>query len=301
MATLGKITATTVLFSAALIAAGCAELQQLADSALPPIDRIQRQLQSQDRQVRMAALDEAENLESQFALQNLILGQALKGHPDDGPAKVNYPDDVRIGAVDKMFEKGKILALIGLADDYRVGGGKMAMAKGDNSITSHIKNRIRTVDGLEKLCKECSGLQWKNDWTSERWFLIGTVSPDDPCPLSNECLLWAVRHINDKAMKNIFDRETGFASTAGEIAVKKMTDYGCLKAVAMDTTCLVHPRIVAAEKMFKHNSINGNDILAVISSFEKADEEQMTQIAKAGLGAAKRIGAQNIIDALEGR
>ena len=297
----GKITVTVLLTGAALIVAGCAELQQLADSALPPIDRIQRQLQSQDRQVRMAALDEAANSESAYALQNLILGQALKGHPDDRPTEVNYPDDVRIGAVDKLFEKGKILALIGLADDYRVGGGKMAMVKGDNSITSHIKNRIRTVDGLEKLCKESSGLKWKNDWTKERWFLIGTVSPDDPCPLSNECLLWAVRHINDKTMKNIFDHETGFASTAGENAVKKMTDYDCLKAVAMDTTCLVHPRIVAAEKVFQHNRVSGNDILAVIASFENADEEQMTQIAKAGLAAAKRIGAQNVIDALEGK
>ena len=296
----GKITAIVLLAGAALIVAGCAELQQLADSALPPIERIQRQLQSQDRSVRMAALDEAAKLESQYALQNLVLGQALKGHPDDRPVEVNYPDDVRIGAVDKLFEKGKILTLIGLADDYRVGGGKMAMDNGDNSITSHTRNRIRTVDGLEKLCKECSELQWKNDWTKERWFLIGTVSPDDPCPLSNECLLWAVRHINDMTMKNVFDRKTGFASTAGENAVKLMTDYRCLKAVAMDTTCLVHPRIVAAEKVFKHNSVSGNDILAVIASFEKADEEQMTQIAKAGLNAAKRIGAQNAVNALEG-
>ena len=296
----GKITAAVLLMGAALIVAGCAELQHLADSALPPIERAQRQLQSQNLQVRMAALNDI--ADSENALKNVILGQNLRLHPEeDRQEKVDYPEDVRIGAAEKLFEKGKILALIGLADDYRVGGGKMAMAKGDSSITSHIKNRIRTVEGLEKLCKECSGLQWKNDWTKESWILIGTVSPDDPCPLNNECLLWAVRHINDKTMKNIFDQETGFASTAGENAVKRMTDYGCLKAVAIDTTCLVHSRIVAAEKVFNHNSVNGNDILAVIASFEKADEEQMTQIAKAGFAAAKRIGAQNVVDALEGK
>lgn len=304
MATLEKITAATVLFSAALIVAGCAELQQLAYSALPPINRIQRQLQSQDRQVRMAALDEAANLESQFALQNLILGQALKGGHrgrGDRPIEVNYPDDVRIGAVDKLFEKGEILTLIGLADDYRAGGGKMAMVEGDNSLTSHIKNRIRTIDGLEKLCKETAGLQWKNDWTKERWFLIGTVSPDDPCPLSNECLLWAVRHINDKAMKNIFDRETGIASTASANVVKMMTDYGCLKAVAMDKTCLIYPRLAAAEKLFKHNNLVGSDILPVIASLEEADDSQTTELAQAGLSAAKRIGANEVVNVLEGK
>lgn len=301
MATLGKITVATVLFSAVLIVAGCAELQQLADSALPPIDRIQRQLQSQDRQVRMAALDEAANSESAYALQNLILGQALKGHPDDRPTEVNYPDDVRIGAVDKLFEKGKILTLISLADDYSAGGGKMAMVEGDNSLTSHIKNRIRTIDGLEKLCKETAGLQWKNDWTKERWFLIGTVSPDDPCPLSNECLLWAVRHINDKAMKNIFDRETGIASTASANVVKKMTDYGCLKAVAMDKTCLIYPRLAAAEKLFKHNNLVGSDILPVIASLEEADDSQMTELAQVGLSAAKRIGAKDVVNVLGGK
>jgi len=318
MAILGKITSATVLFGVTLIAAGCAELQQLGDklqqlgdelqqraeSALPPIDRIQRQLQSQNKQVRMAALDEAANLESQFALQNLILGQALEGRPDAyGHRKVNYPDDVRIGAIDKLFEKGEILTLIKLADDYRIGGGRVAMVKGDNSITSHIKNRIRTVEGLEKLCKECSRLQGGIDWLRVSWILIGTGSHDDQCPLSNECLLWAVRHINDKTMKNIFDLfpRTGMASAAGENAVKRMTDYGCLKTVAMDAACLMQPRIAAAEKMFKHSSINGNDILAVIASFEKADEEQMTQIAKTGLDAAKRIGAQNVVDALEGK
>ena len=293
-----KITVTALLIGTALIVAGCAELQQLADSALPPIERTQRQLQSQDQQVRMAALNDI--ADSEDSLKNVILGQDLRGL-DYKFTEVKYPDDVRIGAVDKLFEKGKVLALIGLARDYRIGGGKMAMVNGDNSITSHIKSRIRTIEGLEKLCKECSKLQWKNDWTSERRLLIGTVSPDGPCPLSNECLLWAVRHVNDKTMKNVFDRETGNSSKAGENIVKRMTDYGSLKIVAMDATCLILPRIVAAEKMFKHNSVNGNDILAVIASFEKADEEQMTQIAKAGLDAAKRIGAQNVVDALEGK
>lgn len=300
MASLEKITAATVLFSAALIVAGCAELQQLADSALPPIDRIQRQLQSQNRQVRMAALDEAANLESQFALQNLILRQALKGHPDDRPIKVDYPDDVRIGAVDKLFEKGKILTLIGLANDYRIGGGKVALVEGDNSLTSHIKTRIRTIDGLEKLCKETSTLQWKNDWTAERWHLIGKENPDNPCPLSNECLAWAVRHCNEKAIKNIFDEKFASAGEAGVNAVKEMSDYGSLKAVAMDKTCLIHPRLVAAEKLFKHDNLVGSDILPVIASLEAVDDEQMTELARAGLTAAKRIGASDVVNALEG-
>jgi len=295
----GNVAATVLLTGAALIVAGCAELQQLGASALPPIERTQRLLQLPDQRIRMAALKDI--ADSENALQNVVLGQGLRGHPDDRPTKVEYPNDVRIGAVDKLFEKGKILTLIGLADDYRIGGGKIAMVKGDNSITSHIKNRIRSVDGLEKLCKECSVLRWKNDWRKEEWLLIGTGSPDDPCPLSNECLLWAVRHITDKTMKNVFDHETGNSSTAGENAVKRMTDYGCLKTVAMDTACLMHPRIVAAERVFAHSSVSGNDILAVIASFEKADEEQLTQIAKAGLDAAKRIGAQDVVDALEGK
>ena len=301
MATLGKITAATVLFSAALIVAGCAELQQLADSALPPIDRIQRQLQSQNKQVRMAALDEAANIESQFVLQNLILGQALKGHPDDRPIKVNYPDDVRIGAVDKLFEKGKILTLIGLAKDYRIGGGKVALVEGDNSLTSHIKTRIRTIDGLEKLCKETASLQWKNDWTAERWHLLGKENPDDPCPLSNECLVWAVRHSNEKAIKNIFDIRSESAGTAGANAVSEMTDYDSLKIVAMDKTCLIYPRLAAAGKLFKHNNLVGSDILPVIASLEEADDSQMTELAQAGLSAAKRIGANDVVNALGGK
>ena len=289
-----KITVSVLMTGAALIFAGCAELQQLADSALPPNERAQRRLQSKDRQVRITALNDI--ADSKDALINVILGQDLCGSPNNIHYAVKYPDDVRVGAVDILFEKGKILALIGLVDDYRVGGGRIAMVKGDNSITSHIKDRIRTVDGLEKLCNECAGLQWKNDWTKEKWYLMGT---DDPCLLSNECLLWALRHIYDKTMKNIFDSKTGSATTAGENVVKKMTDYSCLKTVAMDATCLMHIRIVAAEKMFKHSSVNGNDILAVIASFENADEEQMIQIAKLGLDAAKRIGAQNVVDALE--
>ena len=300
MATLGKITVTTVLFSAVLIVAGCAELQQLADSALPPIERTQRQLQSPNQQMRMAAVNDI--ADSENALKNVILGQELRGHPeDDRQMKVNYPDDVRTGAVDKLFEKGKILTLIGLADDYRTGGGTVALVEGDNSLTSHIKNRIRTVEGLEKLCKETSSLQWKNNWTAERWFLLGKTSPDDPCPLSNECLVWAVRHSNEKAIKNIFDEKFASAGEAGVNVVKEMSDYGSLKAVAMDKTCLIYPRIAAAEKLFKHNNLVGSDILPVIASLEEADDSQMTELAQAGLSAAKRIGAKDVVNVLGGK
>ena len=299
MTSYGKIKEITLLAGVALIVAGCAELQQLADSALSPIERTQRQLQLPNQQMRMAAVNDI--ADSENALKNVILGQELRGHPeDDRQMEVNYPDDVRICAADKLFEKGKIIALIALADDYRSGGGKMAMVKGDNTLVSHIKNRIRTVEGLEKLCKETSSLQWKNNWTAERWFLLGKTSPDDPCPLSNECLVWAVRHCNEKAIKNIFDERFESAGTAGANAVNEMTDYDSLKIIAMDKTCLIYPRLAAAEKLFEHNNLVGSDILPVIASLEEADDSQMTELAQAGLSAAKRIGANDVVNALEG-
>lgn len=302
MASLGRITTASLLLGASLVVAGCAELQQLADAALPPVERVQRQLQSQNQHVRMTALNNIADSEDALMLMNVVLGQELRGHPSDpSQRKVNYPNDVCVGAVDKLFEKGRILDLIALDNDFRIGGGKMALVNGDNSLTSHIKNRIRTIDGLEKLCKETVSLQWKNDWTAERWCLIGKVSPDDPCPLSNECLAWAVRHCNEKAIKNIFDEKFGSAGTAGANAVKEMTDYGLLKTVAMDKTCLVHPRLAAAEKLFKHSHLIGSDILTVITSFEEADDSQMAELAQAGLSAAKRIGANDVVNALGGR
>ena len=296
---------TAMVTGIIILIVGCAEMQTLVDSALPPIERVQRQLQSSDAQIRMNALSQITttndgSINPELTLKNVILGQGLRNHPDDYRAeKVNYSEDVRIGAASKLFERGKILSLINIADDDRIGGGKKAMISGDNPIVTHIKKMVRTIEGLEKLCAECSSLREKSDWIKESWFLIG--DPEALCPLNNECLLWVVRHAKDRTITNIFDHKTGSAATAGVNAVKKMTDYGCLKTVATDTSCLIDPRITAAEKLFKHENINGDDILSVIASFEKADDEQMAQLAKAGIGAAKRIGAQNVINTLEGK
>ena len=295
-----KTTAVALLTGMTMMIAGCAELQTLADSVQPPVDRLQRQLQSNDAQVRQGALSQIVEsshgaLDSDQALKNIILGQRLL-ESGNGP-EVNYPEDVRIGAVDKLFEKGRVLALINLADDYRIGGGKMAMVNGEGSIVSYMKRRARTPEGLEKLCRDCSQCKWGPDWQRIKFFLLGT---EKSSPLSDECLLWAVRHVNDETIQHVFDPEWNSAKNAGVNIVKKLTNIGNLKSVAVDTSCLVTARVVAAEQVFNHKDVKGKDILEVIGSFEKADDEQMARVAQAGLAAAKRIGANDVVKTLEG-
>ena len=204
-----KSTVAVLLTGVVMMIAGCAELQTLADSVQPPADRLQRQLQSNDAQVRQGALSQIvesshEVLDSDQALINIILGQGLREYNSYNGPEVNYPEDVRTGAVDKLFEKGRILALISLEYDYRVGGGGMEMVKGESAIVSYMKKRVRTPEGLEKLCRERSQCNGGPDLRRIQYFLLGT---EKSCPLSDECLLWAVRHVNDDPIKYIFDPE----------------------------------------------------------------------------------------------
>ena len=296
-----KTTVVVLLTGMTMMITGCAELQTLADSVQPPVDRLQRQLQSNDAQVRLGALSQIvesshDVLDSDQALRNIILGQRLLEY-GNGP-EVKYPEDVRIGAVDKLFEKGRVLALINLADDYRIGGGKMAMVNGESSIVSYMKRRVRTPEGLEKLCRECSQCTWGPALPRIKFFLFGAK---ESSPLSDECLLWAVRHVNDDPIKYIFDPEWRSTKNAGVNIVKKLTSIGNLKSIAVDTSCLVTARVVAAEQVFNHKDVKGKDILEVIGSFEKADDEQMVRVAQAGLAAAKRIGANDVVKTLEGK
>ncbi len=298
-----KTTVAVLLTGVVMMIAGCAELQTLADSVQPPADRLQRQLQSNDAQVRQGALSQIvesshEVLDSDQALINIILGQGLREYNSYNGPKVNYPEDVRTGAVDKLFEKGRVLALINLADDYRIGGGMMAMVNGESSIVSYMKRRVRTPEGLEKLCRECSQCKWGPDLRRIQYFLLGT---EKSCPLSDECLLWAVQHVNDETIQYVFDPEWSSMKNAGVNIVKKLTNIGNLKSVAVDTSCLVTARVVAAEQLFNHKDVKGKDILEVIGSFEKADDEQMARVAQAGLVAAKRIGANDVVKTLEGK
>ena len=283
--------------------AGCMQMQLQAG--------LQDKLQSSDKQVRIKAVAQV-HAEDYF---NVLFGRKLNKSRHlfgFGRDDVDYATDVKFAVVDKMFHEGLFSALIAMATDYRMGGGKDAMIEGDTPITQYISDKFRTPEGLEELCNRLGdnprsladkdkifvqrlGLV-EGGWEvgkkgADRLFCSLWLSGDD------EFFTWLAMHPDLSEVRTALTHK----GEVGEEAVRKISGADSLSIIAQNIKCSESVRIQAAKKLFNHANVTGEQILAVITSFNGVDEETLGKIAYEGLKAAKRIGATNVVQALESK
>lgn len=266
----------------AVVALGCALLtgcQELAAS----IERCNSSLGRGVSQTSdVATLDKKE-------LPNVILGYPIgtpywEDYRHSSIRKVQYTSEVKLSAIDRMFNEGMITELISLADDYRIGGGKMGMVNGDSFEAESIKAKFRTPEGLEILCARIKKDQWDS---KARKFLDRLKLTGD-----ESFFLWLALHPDMYELVTYDDIDS---------LVGKISSADSLLLVATERKCHKATRMMAAKKLFGHANVTGEQILAVITSFGGVDEETLGKIADEGLKAAKRIGATNVVQALESK
>ncbi|MGN0854018.1 MAG: hypothetical protein ACI4R9_00695 [Kiritimatiellia bacterium] len=248
---------------------------------------LQMQLQSNDEQERMAALAQL----SDSDLENVILGRPLeKGSPlYQQRGDVTYPDDVKIGAIDKLYEKGKVEKLIGLADDYRIGGGKMAMIHGETPTTKAIKEKFRTPKGLEQLCAACEdGSSSAERMLSGMWKNSG-----------DDFFLWVIQNEERKALKNTFEKE--WNDRVGQKAVARINSADVLASIAQGGSFKMGTRVAAAKRLFGVGGVKGDVVQSTVASFDGSKDSVIVEVADCGIACAKRIGATDVAQSLEAK
>ena len=251
---------------------------------------LQTQLQSNNEQERMSALAQL----SDNDLENVILGRPL----EDGASpyykprgEISYSDDVKMGAIDRLYEKGKIEKLIDLADDHRTGGGKMEMVYGETPTTKAIKSKLKLTspDGWNNLLT-----LWKKEgsYSARKMFRKLWGETDDAF------YVWIASQEDRKAMNEIFQPSSG---DIGKECVERIKHSDSLLALIKNKQCPLYTRLWAEDKIFKRNDVSPNEILAIVASFEGCKDVQIGGIVADGIGCAKRIGAKAVVATLEAK
>ena len=289
----------------AVIPFGCALLTGFAQMQAQM--QLQSGLQSSDKQVCKDAVAKIQPDDYFNVLFDRRLNNATLPY---GSQNAKYSTDVKFAVIDKMYDEGLFSALIAMATDYRMGGGKTAMVEGDSCLTQYISDKFRTPEGLEELCNRL-GDNPRSLADADRRFAarlveggweVGKKGADRLfCSLWNSgddvFFTWMAMH------PDISEVDTALTNKGevGEKAVRKISGADSLSIVAQNAKCRKAVRIQAAMKMFNHANVKGEQILAVITSFSGVDEETLGKIADEGLKAAKRIGAVNVVQALEAK
>lgn len=292
-----KVIGAVIPFGCALLT-GCAQMQAQM--------QLQSGLQSSDKQVRRDAVakigpDDYFNVLFDRRLNNATLPY--------GSRDAKYSTDVKFAVIDKMYDEGLFSALIAMATDYRFGGGTAAIIKGDTPITQYISDKFRAPEGLEELCNRL-GDNPRSLTDADRKFAQGIVGGGWEIGREGADRLFC--HLWDSGDDAFFTRvamnpdisedRTLLRPHYGEVgkeAVRKISGADSLSIVAQNINCSKSVRTQAARKLFNHANVTGEQILAVITSFSEIDEETLGKIADEGLKAAKRIGAVNVVQALE--
>lgn len=238
---------------------------------------LQMQLQSDNEQTRMEALE----LLTDRDLSLIIRGRAIK----DGASKyfpprheaVSYNKDVKIAAVNKLYDKGKYGDLIdGLRHDEEVKAAVMA--------------KIATPDEFEKLY-----VAKEKNYDNDAMRLLQKVSSDD-------FFVWVAQHEQRPWMTNVFGDLAGYhmrSIDCGPEAVSKIKSVGALITVAQDHSCIFRTRFAAAEKALDSEGINGNDIRTIMASFDGCENSRVVELAEAAIKSANRVGAMDVAQEVE--
>lgn len=108
-----------------------------------------------------------------------------------------------------------------------------------------------------------------------------------------ELLVWAVKNVDKRGVSRFFGDE--------EKIIEKMSDTKYLMMVAEDTAISAKVRQAAACKLLKDKSIKSDAILKTVNLFNPKDEEVFSDVAAEGLVAARRIGDEDLVNAIKGK
>ena len=257
---------------------------------------VQMQLQSGDEQTRIAALDQLTDDD----LGRVIFGYPLRDAVSFLYQQRGYSDDVKIAAINKLWEKGCYSRLASLCFGCTGYRDEWRIQVGDIKVEA-IKMKFATLDGYELLCSIAD----RRDRAAIK--LLGKMSGDD-------FFVWVAHNEKREGIVSAFNRPwkrrrpvgsgvTYIRSTVGEHAVSQIKGTGALAKVAQDRSCQVFPtRFYAAEKAFGNGDISGDDIRAIMASFDGCNEySEVLNIAGMAINAAKRIGATDVVQELESK
>ena len=293
-----KVIGAVIPFGCALLT-GCAQMQAQM--------QLQSGLQSSDKQVCKDAVAKIQPDDYFNVLFDRRLNNATLPY---GSQNAKYSTDVKFAVIDRMYNEGLFSALIAMSTDYRMGGGKVSMLEGDTPITQYISDKFRTPEGLEELCNRL-GDNPRSLTDADRRFAqelveggweVGEKGADRLfcslwCSGDDAFFTWLAMHPDISEVRTTLTHK----GEVGEEAVRKISGADSLSIVAQNIKCSKSVRTQAAKKLFNHANVTGEQILAVIISFSGDDEESLGKIADEGLKAAERIGATNVVQALEAK
>ena len=192
------------------------------------------------------------------------------------PGTAQYPDDIRVAAIDRMYNEGMLSELQSIA---------CKLFKSDDEVVKQaIKTKLVTPERLEMLCK-------RQEWMA---FAVLVGTPDE------SICAWIVRHPD--LMEHMFGSHHA-ATRYGYGSYKMIANISSadlLLAIIADRNCLWEARYNAAIKLFNYDNVTSAQIRAAISSLNDVSDGNLTEVAEEGLKAARRIGATDIVKALEG-
>ena len=248
---------------------------------------LQMQLESSDAQMRMDALSQVPSEKLAYIVWNVPLSySSLKPYRHchwqrrGSPETAQYPDDIRVAAIDRMYNEGMITQLCEIAEDC-MRGPALALTSDEVFIRKSITAKFMTLEGFTVLANQAKA---SSDGSDIRSLYHSVLYQSD-----------------DSLIKIIAQRpELIIDDYCERTLVEKASDTQTMLVIVTNRTYSSQTRITAAKKLFKHGNVAGEQILAALGAFDDLGENELAMLAEEGLKAAKRIGATDVVQALEG-